>query len=796
MKLFTTSFIIVSLIIFTMCFSNLFAQDNILGPADLPDGYENSVIVSNSESPDVEEEFTMDNTPNVNRDPRVITDEYGSASVNRAVYFGSGSSTRRVSVPHTGIFNSQTGAGSIEMWVYPTDLSHGVTFMSKGPNSSQVTFHFGHAVSNKLFLRIGTTVYNSNNTTISINTWTHIAVTWTGGPNFTVRFYKNGSLVHTTAPASASMNTTNTNPLLIGGSFYWSTTEYFEGYIDEARFWNPQRSTTEIRYNRFVGLGDYANANTSSALTGSSHYSNLISSWTFNRSGSTAYDDINGYDGTLQGGASKSSRLAGQPIPYNLALKCDGSGANSYVKIPHNSTVFNQTSDGSIEAWIFPNTTGHQPIFSKGTSSATTTFAFGVAASNKLYLQVGSHAYIAGGFFTFTAGKWYHVAATWTGGSNRTVRLYVNGNLISTLTFNITMPTNTNDAWIGRYYSGTRFNGYIDEVRIWNPRLTDAQIRNNMLVSGRTILPNTQLVGCWNFDGNLRNWSAVSSLDGSFNTGAGNDCRLSGYSNETSSGAYSYVFDAHTTVLNATYVDQAYFRGKTGLSIPNPGYVQDTIVVTKWPGNVTSVRVLMSIQHQYCNNIDIRLTAPNGTQRWISTDNGGASDNGYLTIFQDGYSQLLSSSTYLSPWTNYIRPEVTMGNFGNSPINGRWILRVYDDASSNSGTLMGWGLRFNSSVTTVSPISTNIPGEYKLHQNYPNPFNPVTNINFDIPKAGLVSIIVYDITGREISTLVNHSMEAGSFNVEFDASNFASGTYFYKIQAGDFTDVKKMMLVK
>jgi len=89
-----------------------------------------------------------------------------------------------------------------------------------------------------------------------------------------------------------------------------------------------------------------------------------------------------------------------------------------------------------------------------------------------------------------------------------------------------------------------------------------------------------------------------------------------------------------------------------------------------------------------------------------------------------------------------------------------------------------------------------VPSVYSLAQNYPNPFNPTTTINFGIPKAGLVKLVVYDILGRVVSTLVNERKDAGMYNVAFDASNISSGVYFYKVEAGDFSSIKKMVLVK
>src|SRR5205085_8000985 len=99
-------------------------------------------------------------------------------------------------------------------------------------------------------------------------------------------------------------------------------------------------------------------------------------------------------------------------------------------------------------------------------------------------------------------------------------------------------------------------------------------------------------------------------------------------------------------------------------------------------------------------------------------------------------------------------------------------------------------------ITGIQPVNGEVPNAFALSQNYPNPFNPTTNIKFSIPKNSLVKMTVFDITGKEVTTLVNGNYTAGTYNVDFDASNIASVVYFYKIQADDFTSVKKMLLVK
>jgi len=102
-----------------------------------------------------------------------------------------------------------------------------------------------------------------------------------------------------------------------------------------------------------------------------------------------------------------------------------------------------------------------------------------------------------------------------------------------------------------------------------------------------------------------------------------------------------------------------------------------------------------------------------------------------------------------------------------------------------------------SVLTPVQPGTNQIPAAYKLYQNYPNPFNPSTNISFDIPKAGNVRLIVYDMIGREAARLVNNEFrQAGNYVFDFNASNLSSGIYFYRLETEGFNESKKMMLIK
>ncbi len=104
--------------------------------------------------------------------------------------------------------------------------------------------------------------------------------------------------------------------------------------------------------------------------------------------------------------------------------------------------------------------------------------------------------------------------------------------------------------------------------------------------------------------------------------------------------------------------------------------------------------------------------------------------------------------------------------------------------------------KFKTRIIGITQINSNVPKVFKLYNNFPNPFNPVTKINFDLPKNDFVNLAVYDITGRKIAELVNQLFDAGSYEVSWNGSNTASGIYFYKLTANNFSETKRMALIK
>jgi len=209
-------------------------------------------------------------------------------------------------------------------------------------------------------------------------------------------------------------------------------------------------------------------------------------------------------------------------------------------------------------------------------------------------------------------------------------------------------------------------------------------------------------------------------------------------------------------------------------------------------------------------NVRIQHTTQTSLTGWVST--------GWTTVFTGTYSVPgtgwqyinLPSPYFLYNGTSNLLVEICYDNSAYtqySPVNSSAASGMtwgYYTDNSTGCTMTGGAAqsnRPNICFTMTTPLSAGsisniVPKEYSLSQNYPNPFNPVTKINFEIPKQGLVSLKIYDVLGREVRTLVNEVKSPGVYSIDFDGSELSSGVYFYRMESNGFTDIKKMLLVK
>ncbi|MCX6157036.1 MAG: T9SS type A sorting domain-containing protein [Ignavibacteriae bacterium] len=211
-------------------------------------------------------------------------------------------------------------------------------------------------------------------------------------------------------------------------------------------------------------------------------------------------------------------------------------------------------------------------------------------------------------------------------------------------------------------------------------------------------------------------------------------------------------------------------------------------------------------------NVKMQHTAQTSLTAFVTT--------GWTTVFSGTYTVPGTGMQYINLTAPYFQWNGT-GNIIVEICYDNTAYTQYSTVNSTANTGKTWGYYTDNStgctmtggaaianrpnvcfsMTTSTGISGNVnqsglPINYALSQNYPNPFNPVTKINFAIPRQGFVTLKIYDMLGREVKSLVNEIKPVGFYSVDFNASDFASGVYFYRLESEGFKDVKRMMLIK
>ncbi|MBK8982652.1 MAG: T9SS type A sorting domain-containing protein [Ignavibacteria bacterium] len=185
----------------------------------------------------------------------------------------------------------------------------------------------------------------------------------------------------------------------------------------------------------------------------------------------------------------------------------------------------------------------------------------------------------------------------------------------------------------------------------------------------------------------------------------------------------------------------------------------------------------------------------------INDNSGGA----YIFVYNSqsffSVARIKSDSTFA--WTPNLK-TIASGNFYPSyhrfqpAKNGDGVAVVWQTFNNIGGIGLGiFGANINVNGTlNIEQVSTEIPSGFSLIQNYPNPFNPNTVIGFSIRTSSFTSLEIFDITGKEVSTLVNENLQPGTYEVDFNGSNITGGVYFYRLTTEDFSETKKMILIK
>jgi len=289
-------------------------------------------------------------------------------------------------------------------------------------------------------------------------------------------------------------------------------------------------------------------------------------------------------------------------------------------------------------------------------------------------------------------------------------------------------------------------------------------------------------------------------------TNAGNNCAKGGIYRSTDDG--NTWIQVNTGLRNNCCDNIVYAFAKIGNTLYEGSLCGNTCLSTnngaKW------IPIAYTWQVSTLAVIDSTLFAGGWSPSMFrTTDNGWnwtRCESGLTDSNNDGYmvQALVASGKNLFTGTD-LHGVLLSTNMGDSwkPINEGLVmssLNIYSlwekDKYLIAGTGGGIWRRPISEITAVNMDLFTIPNEFTLGQNYPNPFNPSTTIDYSIPRRSSVTITIFDILGRKVTTLVNSEIDAGNHKVKFDGSSFSSGIYFYQLRIDDYITNKKMILVK
>lgn len=283
---------------------------------------------------------------------------------------------------------------------------------------------------------------------------------------------------------------------------------------------------------------------------------------------------------------------------------------------------------------------------------------------------------------------------------------------------------------------------------------------------------------------------------------------VTGFSDSISSRANDYLtikYDSNGAVLwHRRFNGSSVAGANSDIAFSVTTDIQNNVYVTGESVSLTPSIDIVTIKYNSA-----------GDSLWVARYNGPANsdDRGYyVSVDNSGNVFVTGESVSVLPAnTDFLAVKYNSSGIEqfalryNGPINGEDISKVIKVDASGNIYVTGDSRSINNfDMTTVkfgpanaiNLISGELPKKYFLDQNYPNPFNPVTNIKFSLPKPGLVKLILYDITGKEVGVLVNNYLNAGNYVADWNASQFASGIYFYTLETRDFIETKKMLLIK
>jgi subtilisin-like proprotein convertase family protein len=675
-----------------------------------------------------------------------------------------------------------SGSISLECWVNPVNVTSpsDQTLLCKYSTSGtgfDLTLRSG-----RIFFEIGGTPVLRGKTAIPNGQWTHVAVVYDSTTQ-TLTSYINGNVDSLRTGLNAPIRW-NTDSLLLGIFQNYPTTTQFTGMLDEVRVWNRPLTHEEIQRNMYTTLAFVSGPYTGVVLSiGFQFLAQAPNPYApMDLSGNSLEIYTRGNVVGSQVGTGPSAKLV-----TNDAVRFDGNG---YLSVP-SATINNYGSSLTLQCWIWPDTIETGTIIQKREGSDQVGYTL-YLSEGKVCFRINSLTWLVSRQ-SIAIRQWTHIASVYND-TAKTVSLYLNGVLDTTATpSSIAPPVQSSDSlFVGSGFNG-RFKGYIDNIvtsgGVWSGQHIAQWIATGIDVWNKPADVPPMCV--FNFDGSLV--SVVLSESRMKFNGSARFSHPTYFSSVPASPMLRADELGYPRGFRLKLSDRRIPASTTqGPMLDDSLYVSEDL-------SISSMRLALTINHTMTTDMIVLLVGPTGDS--VIVFNRGELRSPVMnlnTIYDDGADSAIAYNKSIA-WLPRVKPLNPLSStFNGKSSKGFWKLRIRDVAGGDVGRLYVWGLQFNNQLITGAEESAMgvLPEQPRLLQNYPNPFNPRTVVRYQLSVASPVRLAVYDLLGREVAVLVDERKDAGSYNVSFDASGLASGVYFYRIQAGDFIQTRRMILLK
>ncbi len=528
----------------------------------------------------------------------------------------------------------------------------------------------------------------------------------------------------------------------------------------------------------------------------------LVAYYPFN--GNANDESGNGNNGECYGATLTNDRFGNAHSAY------DFDGVDDLIVVQSSASMEAVDSAFTLATWVYVNDWDNTWVGIVAKSNAATRGQYGIA------FQLGGRVDvdIAGTYlpfytnFQFGLDRWYFLSSTWDG---ETATVYANGNIIGVLPYSPPPIANQMPFEIGRHTpTNTEYmNGLLDDIRIFDRALSPDEV--DALYRENGWPPSSgNLLAFYPFNGNADDFSGNSN-HGTLLGEATANTHLAIHENDVDALSIPYtVLDGlgEFTFTAVVQIDNVHVAGGhlvaanswiTGAASIHPGGNGFNIV---YDGTIQHWRILIvpPFQTNYFFDFDARMEDHQPHHIAVSRVRNEA--RLYLDGFMVGNPTIVPDVALECDEGGFIvgqDQDFVGGGFdANQCLAGEVDnLRIFSRALT-SEEVLGLCLEDGILATDVEGPDQEgtVPEAIALRQNYPNPFNPTTTIEYELPTEQHIRLSVFNVLGQMVATLVDDNVAAGRYSVTFDGRSVGSGTYFYRMETGNFTETRKLVILK